>query len=123
MVTDEQSAKKFKKEYLAAYLAKCDVLQGKTSFLIRLRKGYYTIMLNFEIKICDEWVMLQDLFDIFNLFFLQAEPAVNAFRLDLIDWAQGLQEHYDKKVEQELMKEDEDMLATLPDEGLRDWPA
>ncbi len=123
LVTDEQSAKKFKKEYLAAYLAKSDVRLNKNPFLIRLRKGYYTHLLHFEVKICDEWVMLQDLFDIFHLQLLEAEPAVNALRLDLLEWAHGMKAHFEQKVEEQLMEEDEAYASSLPDEGLRDWPA
>lgn len=116
------SANMRKKEYVKAFLEKREIRREDSSFIVRMRPGYYTIWLEFEIPICREWVSLKQLFDMDNMDIFEAQSGVIAFGNDWLQWQADFKAHVENKLEMEMLREDEEVLAKLPDDDLRDWP-
>ncbi len=121
-ITDEHSARKFKKENLAAYMAKRDYILQNKPFLIKLRKCYYTFMLQYSIRMGEEWVLFRDLLELNNLALIQDGKGIQAFTSDINAWVNSLKDFMERTVEEQLEKEDAASLGQVPDEDLRDWP-
>ena len=121
-ITDEHSARKFKKENLAAYMAKRDFISQNKPLLIKLRKGYYTFMLHYSIRMGEEWVLFRDLLELNNLSCFKEDNGIQAFITDVFAWVNSLKDFVEKTVEEQLEREEAANLGQVPDNDLRDWP-